>query len=250
MATTDRSGPRTVRISTPEGSKEVDIYSPEGYRLLTELWVKSAWQHRISYELTWLGIPIIQLPEDILMMQELVHKVRPDVIVETGVAHGGSAVLYASILELLRKGRVLSIDVEIRKYSRLAIQSHPLSSRITLLEGSSTDPAVLRHVREAVRPTEVVMVVLDSNHTYKHVREEMELYAPLVTPNSYLVVFDGVMEQLADVPAGSSEWIRDNPAAAMRDFLAVHPEFQIDGYYNRLGVTYCPSGFLKRIEQG
>ncbi len=238
-----------VRISGPDGQNEVDIYSPEGYRLLTELWVKAAWQQRISYDLTWLGIPIIQLPEDMIMMQELIYRVRPDVVVETGVAHGGSAVLYASLLELLGKGRVMSIDVEIRKHNRLAIQSHPMSRRISLIEGSSTDAAVGRQVRDAIRPRDVVMVVLDSNHTLRHVRQEMELYSPLVTPGSYLVAFDGVMEQLADVPDGSPEWAHDSPAAAIRDFLATHKEFEVDPYYNRLRVTYCPGGFLRRVEE-
>ena len=244
MAGPDR---RLVRISGPDGESEVDVYSPEGYRRLTALWVKAAWQHRISYEPTWLGIPIIQLPEDILMMQELIHKIRPDVVVETGVAHGGSGLFYASVLELLRRGRVISIDVDIRKHNRLAIQSHPLSARLTLIEGSSTSDAVLQQVRAALRPDDVVLVVLDSDHRFEHVRRELELYAPLVTAGSYLVVFDGIMEQLADVPSGKPEWSRDNPLAATRDFLAAHAEFEADPYYNRLGVTYCPRGFLKRV---
>jgi len=237
----------TVRVSAPGGNTAVNIYSPEGYRLLTELWVKSAWEHRVSYELTWLGVPIIQLPEDMLMMQELIYKVRPDVIIETGVAHGGSAIFYASLLELLRNGRVLSIDVEIRKYNRLAIQSHPMSLRIALIEGNSTDDSIVREVRGAIRPDERVLVVLDSNHTCAHVREEMERYAPLVSSDSYLVVFDGVMERLADAPSGSPVWSTDNPAAAVRDFLESHKEFAVDPYYNRLRVTYCPGGFLRRI---
>ena len=250
MAAREGEKQRVIRIMGADGQVDVDIYSPEGYRVLTALWVKAAWQHRISYEPTWLGIPIIQLPEDILMMQELIYKVRPDVIVETGIAHGGSALFYASILELLRRGRVISIDVDIRKYNRLAIQSHPLSSRLALIEGSSTSGDVLRQVRAVLRPDDVVMVVLDSDHRFEHVRREMELYAPFVTPGSYLVVFDGIMEQLADAPSGTSAWRHDNPLAATRDFLATHAEFEADPYYNRLGVTYCPGGFLKRVGRG
>ena len=248
MATSDEKAGTTIRVSGPGGATEVDIYSAEGYRLLADLWLRSAWQHRISYEPTWLGARIIQLPEDMVMMQELLYKVRPDLIVETGVAHGGSAVFYASICELLGRGRVLSIDVEIRKHNRVAIESHPLSRRITLIEGSSTSDAVLGEVRTYVRPGSRVLVVLDSNHSYAHVRDEMARYAPLVSPGSYLVVFDGVMERLTDAPSGSAAWATDNPATAIREFLGAHEEFEVDPHYNRLGVSYCPSGFLKRAE--
>lgn len=236
----------TLIVETDDRSRKIDIYSEEGFKLLTELWVKSAWQHKISYELTWLGIPIIQLPEDILMMQELIYKIRPDVIVEIGTAHGGTAIFYASMLELLGKGYVISIDIDIRQYNRLAMQAHPMSKRLTLIEGSSIEDNVLAQVRQLIHPQDAVLVALDSNHTYAHVCQELEKYSPLVTPGSYLVVFDGVMEMLADVPNGKPGWATDNPAAAMRDFLTKHPEFEVDCYYNRLGVTYCPSGFLWR----
>ncbi|MCL4552160.1 MAG: cephalosporin hydroxylase family protein [Candidatus Marsarchaeota archaeon] len=235
-----------LAIETSAGSREVSIYSAEAFRLLGELWNKSAWQQRISYELTWMGVPIIQLPEDILMMQELIYKVRPDVIVETGTAHGGTAIFYASVLELLGKGRVVSVDIEIRKYNRLAIQAHPMSKRITLVEGSSTSETALQQVRQLIRPQDTVLVVLDSNHTYGHVKDELEKYSQMVTPGSYVVVFDGVMEKLTDAPSGNEEWATDNPSAAVRDFLAEHKAFEVDPYYNRMVLTYCPGGFLLR----
>jgi cephalosporin hydroxylase len=225
---------------------ETDIYSEDGFNALAELWTRSAWQKRISYEPTWMGIPIIQLPEDILMMHELIYKVKPYVIVETGTAHGGTAIFYASMLELLGKGRVISIDIEIRKNNRLAIEAHPMSKRITLIEGSSTDELVVARVREMIGLGDKVLVALDSNHSFDHVRLELEKYAPLVTPGSYIVVFDGVMQILADAPSGKSEWASNNPTLAAEDFLAIHPEFEIDPYYNRLTATYCPGGFLKR----
>lgn len=225
---------------------ETDIYSEDGFNALAELWTRSAWQRRISYRLTWMGIPIIQLPEDILMMHELICKVKPDVIVETGTAHGGTAIFYASMLELLGKGHVISVDIEIRKNNRLAIQAHPMSSRITLLEGSSTDEIVVAKVREMIRTGDRVLVALDSNHSFDHVRLELEKYAPLVTPGSYIVVFDGVMRILADAPSGKWEWASDNPSLAAEDFLGRHPEFEIDPYYNRMAATYCPGGFLRR----
>ena len=139
-----------LRVKGPDGFRDIDIYTEEGFRILANLWTRSNWQHKLSYEVTWLGIPVIQLPEDLLMMQEIIYKVRPDVIVETGTAHGGTAVFYASMLELLGKGQVISIDIEIRKYNRLAIQAHPMSKRITLMEGNSTAEAVVTKVRDKI----------------------------------------------------------------------------------------------------
>ena len=153
---------RLVRVTTPDGEREVDIYSEEGFRVLSQLWTRSNWQNRLSYEVTWLGIPIIQLPEDMVVMQELIWKVRPDVIVESGVAHGGALVLYASILELLGRGRVIGVDIEIRKYNRLAIEAHPLSHRIELIEGDSLADETVDAVRSRIKPGERVMVALDS----------------------------------------------------------------------------------------
>lgn len=237
---------RHITIRTPEGERAVDIYSEEGLRVLADLWTRSGWEHKLSYEVTWLGVPIIQLPNDMVMVQELIWRVRPDVIVECGVAHGGALVLYASLCELMRRGRVIGIDIEIRKYNRLAIEGHPMSHRITLIERSSTDEATLDEVRGHVGDDDVVLVLLDSNHTRAHVRSELELYAPLVTPDSYIVVFDSVMASLTDAPRGSPDWTDDNPGQAVQDFLADHPEFEVDERYTRLLETYCRGGYLRR----
>jgi cephalosporin hydroxylase len=237
----------TIEVSSSDGPKKLDIYTREGFDTLSRLYTKSGWQQKISYEVTWLGIPIIQTPEDILMMQELLWKVRPDVVIECGVAHGGALMLYASMLDLLGKGHVLGIDVEIRKYNRLALQSHPLSRRYTLIEASSIEPETVEHVKQLIRPDDRVLVALDSNHTKAHVAKELELYAPLVSVNSYIVVFDGVMQVLTDAPNGSPNWDQDNPWHAVREFLNSNSEFEIDPYYNRLKVTYCPGGFVKRV---
>jgi cephalosporin hydroxylase len=239
---------RRITIQTAGGPRQVDIYSPEGYEIVADLFTRSGWQRKLSYEVTWLGIPIIQLPEDILVVQELIWKIRPEVIIESGVAHGGALILYASLLELLGRGRTIGIDVEIRKYNRLAIESHPMSRRIQLVEGSSVDPETVRKVRELVGPNERTMVMLDSNHSRDHVRAELELYGPLVTPGSYVVVFDEVMPSVADAPNGKPEWATDNPLEAVTDFLASHPEFEVDRSYERLAVTYCRSGFLRRLD--
>jgi cephalosporin hydroxylase len=237
-----------LRVSTPTGEREVDIYSREGFEVLSQLWTRSNWQNRLSYEITWLGIPIIQLPEDMVVMQELIWKVRPDVIVESGVAHGGALVLYASILELLGRGRVIGIDVEIRKYNRLAIEAHPLSHRIQLIEGDSLAEETVEAVRSRIRPGERVMVALDSNHTREHVSGELERYAPLVTPTSYLVVFDAVMALVSDAPSAGEGWDADNPLEAVREFLAGNGDFEVDRSYERLAVTYCQGGFLRRVD--
>ena len=237
-------------VQLPGADAPVDVYGEEGFRLLTSLWTKAGWQRRLSYEVTWLGVPIIQLPEDIVMMQELLYKVRPAVVVETGVAHGGSAILYASVLEMLGRGRVIGVDVEIRKYNRLAIQAHPMSHRITLIEGSSVDPGVVGQVRDLIAGEEPVLVALDSNHTRAHVLKELEAYAPLVSPGSYIVVFDTVQDLVADTPSGKPEWTEEGAGAAVRQFLRGHPEFSPDPYYNRLGATYCEGGFLRRSPRG
>ena len=235
-----------ITVATDEGPRELDIYTKEGFWALADLFTRAGWHHRLPYEVTWLGVPIIQIPEDVLAMQELLWRVRPDVVVECGVAHGGALVLYASILDLVGKGRVIGIDVEIRKYNRLAIESHPMSKRITLVEGSSVDEEVSRGVHGSIRPGEAVMVALDSNHGREHVREELERYAPLVTPGSYVVVFDTVMPLVADSPRAGEDWSEDNPLEAVRDFLGSHPEFTLDESPHRLGATYCHSGFLRR----
>ncbi len=235
-----------IKIDRDNYSKEVDIYSEEGLKLIAELWTKVSVEHKVMYEPTWLGIPIIQYPNDIVMMQELIWKVRPDVIVETGVAHGGSAILYASILELLGKGTVIGIDVEIRQYNKVAINSHPLSKMIQLIEGSSVDVDVVNDVRTRINKDDRVLVVLDSNHSFKHVQQEIELYSPMVATDSYLVVMDGAQELVWNIPSGKKEWQHDNPYRAIREFLQNHPEWEVDPYYNRLHVTSNPDGFLRR----
>lgn len=229
-----------------ESGTEVDVYSPEGVKLLAHFWIKAVCQNRLMYEPTWLGIPVIQDPNDLVMLQELIWRIRPDIIIETGIAHGGTAVFYASMLELLNRGKVISIDVEIRQYNRVAISSHPLSHRIEMIEGSSTDAAVVEEVKRRVGDARKVLVTLDSNHSYDHVLKEMELYAPLVTPGSYLVAMDGIQGVLADIPMGKPEWREDNPLRAIHTFLETHTGWEIDPQYNRMLVTTSPDGYLRR----
>jgi cephalosporin hydroxylase len=238
-----------LHVSQGEKSREADLYSDEGYRLLSELWLKVTCERKLMYEPSWLGIPIIQYPGDIVAMQELIWKVRPDIIIETGVAHGGSAIFYASILELIGKGEVIAIDVEIRKYNRVAIEAHPLSKRIKLIEGSSIDPSVIEQVGVEAKKAKTVLVTLDSNHSYEHVLKEMESYGPMVTCESYMVVMDGAQGQVHDIPSGKKEWREDNPLRAIETFIAANGnQWEIDNNFTRFGITSNPSGHLRRRE--
>ncbi len=231
----------------------LDLYGPEAFAALSRHWIRLAWSQKHSYTFSWLGRPMIQLPEDVLRLQEVLYQVQPDVIVETGVAHGGSLVFSASVCQLIGKGRVIGVDIEIRPHNRAAIEAHALRQLITLIEGSSTDARVVEQVTSMIRPGERVMVLLDSNHSYAHVSEELRLYADLVTPGSYMVVQDGIMHDLSDVPGGRPDWTHDNPARAALDFAAGRADFTLQSppwTFNEsalhAGLTHWTSGWLKK----
>jgi cephalosporin hydroxylase len=186
-------------------------------------------------------------------IQEVICSVKPDVIIETGVAHGGSLVFYASLCKAMGRGRVIGVDIEIRPHNRTAIQSHFLSPYITLIEGSSIDPSVVSRVRELIKPGETVMVMLDSCHTKSHVLSELNAYGPLVTPGSYIVAMDGIMEQLTGAPRTQPDWTWNNPRQAALEFASRNPDFSLEepvfpfneGAVNQR-VTYWPDGYLRR----
>jgi cephalosporin hydroxylase len=248
-----------VVVDTSEGILEVDgrqiaLYSNSAFELLSDIWVKVGWNQKYVYSFSWLGIPVIQLPEDMIRYQEAVFCLRPDVIIETGIAHGGSAILSASLLKLIGNGRVVAVDVEIRPSCRERMDAHVLRSLITMIEGSSSSQDVVDAVKRQIGPGEKVLVVLDSNHTYNHVTAELEAYAPLVTLGSYIVATDGVMRNLTDVPRGSRQWEFDNPARAAIDFAARNPTFVIETpswTFNESSlsrnVTHWPDAWLKRV---
>jgi cephalosporin hydroxylase len=251
--TIDR-GAKTVLLVYDDGATSLlPLYGEGAFREISRVWVDTGWVLKYSYGFTWLGRPIIQLPEDVLRIQEVIFRVQPDVIIETGVAHGGSLVLYASLCKAMEKGRVIGVDVEIRPHNRAAIQSHLLSPYITLIEGSSTDPSIVSQVRESVKPGETVMVMLDSCHTKSHVLSELNGYGPLVTPGSYIVAMDGIMEQLAGAPRTQPDWIWDNPRQAALEYTSNHPQFVMEepsfpfneGAVNQR-VTYWPDAYLRR----
>ena len=238
-----------------DGTTEtIPLYSTDGFEKLSELWLKVGWNQKHVYTFTWLGRPIIQLPDDMIRIQEVLHHVQPDVIVECGVAHGGSLVYYASLCKLAGRGRIVGIDIEIRTHNREAIEAHPLADLITLIEASSTEPETVAAAAAQIRPGEKVLVILDSNHTREHVRAELEAYAPFVSVDSYVVVFDGIMRLAADTPRGHPEWTEDNPVSAIDEFVRSHAEFVVEQPpwpFNeselRSNVTHSPRGYLRRV---
>lgn len=219
-------------------------------------WMNLANARKYSYHFEWMGRPIIQYPQDILAMQELIWRIQPNLIIETGIAHGGSLIFSASMLELNaacggpRDAKVLGIDVEIRSHNRKAIEEHPLAKRISMIQGSSIAPEIIAQAQERANGQERVLVCLDSNHTHAHVLAELEAYAPLTTVSSYCAVFDTVIEDMpaelfSDRPWGPG----NNPKTAVREYLKSHPEFEIDkSIEHKLLITVAPDGYLKRVK--
>ena len=244
---------KTLTLDENGKTTTLDLYSKEAFEALSRHWLRLGWNQKYLYTFTWMGRPVIQLPEDMIRMQEVIFQLKPDVIIETGIAHGGSLIFYASLCKVMNQGRIIGIDIEIRPHNRTALAAHPLSDRITLIEGSSTAPGTVAQVKSLVQPGETVLVILDSNHTYAHVYAELESYANLVTPGSYIVATDGIMSDLADVPRGTPDWATDNPTRAARDFAAKHPEFVIgqppwlfnESALNQ-NITHWPGAWLQR----
>lgn len=234
--------------------QELRLDDPEAFDLISKAWLRSGWDTKYVYGFSWLGRPIIQLPEDMIRIQELIYQLQPDVIVETGVAHGGSLIFYAGICTAMGKGRVIGIDIEIRSHNRQAIEAHRLSPMISLVEGSSTEELIVHDVKAQIGLNEKVLVLLDSNHSKAHVAAELEAYAPLVSVGSYIVACDGIMQEVAGAPRTEPDWDWNNPISAIEDFLAVHPEFELheptwpfnEGALSKR-VTYWPKAYLRRV---
>ncbi len=205
-----------------------------------------------SYNFSWMGRPVIQYPQDMIAMQEIIWNLKPDLIIETGIAHGGSLIYYASLLELIGKGEVLGIDIDIREHNKTEIEKHPMYKRIKMIQGSSIDPTIIESVKEYTIGKESILVVLDSNHTHEHVFAELQMYASFVSLNSYIVVYDTIVEKLPDnyLPGHQRPWgIGDNPFTAVSSFLELNQEFEIDkSINNKLLISVAPDGYLKRIK--
>lgn len=233
--------------------RELSLSDPEAFQLISQAWLRSGWDTKYVYGFSWLGRPIIQLPEDLIRIQEVIFNLQPDVILETGVAHGGSLIFYAGICMALGKGRVIGIDIEIRPSNRKAIEEHRLSPAITLIEGNSIDPGIIQKAKSIIGPAETALVILDSCHSKEHVMAELEAYAELVSPGSYIVACDGIMQQVCGAPRTQADWIWNNPISAIEEFLSTHPEFEChepsrpfnEGVIEER-VTYWPKAFLRR----
>lgn len=243
-----------VMVTDEQGNTQsFGIGTPEAFQIISNVWLRSGWDTKYVYSFSWLGRPVIQLPEDMIRIQELIYELKPDVVIETGIAHGGSLVYYASILNAIGKGRVIGIDIEIRPHNRAAIEEHRLAPMIYLVEGSSIDADVVAQVRSLVVAEEKVLVILDSNHECDHVLAELEAYGQLVTPGSYIVACDGIMQEVVGAPRTSPDWKYNNPQQAVRIFLEQNQEFELvepDFPFNEgmimERVTYWPNAYLKK----
>ena len=233
----------------------IGLFTKEAFEALSLAWVRVGWSLQYYHNFTWFGLPVLQLPEDLLRLQEVIYALRPEVVVETGVYQGGSLLFHASLLAAIGEGKVIGIDREIPRPTRDALSRHPLAAGISLLEGDSTDPKIVAQVTELIGSASPVLVILDSGHTRDHVASELECYAPLVTKGSYIVATDGIMKDIADVPRALPEWKTDNPFEAANDFAAQHPEFRqkppdwlSHGGVLTENVTYWPGAWLQRMK--
>ena len=238
-----------------EGAREIAAQGADAaLKAASREWINRAQARKYSYHFEWLGRPVIQYPQDIVAMQELIYQVQPDLIIETGIAHGGSLIFHASMLELNaacggpKHASVLGVDIDIRAHNRAAIEAHPMAKRIAMLQGSSIAPDIVEQVRARAAGRRV-LVSLDSNHTHAHVLAELEAYAPLTAVGSYCVVFDTVIEDMPYELFHDRPWKPgDNPKTAVRDYLKRHPEFEIDRALDaKLLISVAPDGYLKRL---
>ena len=240
-----------------DSGKEISrhaLTTPEAFELVNKAWLRASWDVKYIYSFAWMGRPMIQLPEDMMRIQEVIWEHQPDVVIETGVAHGGSLIFYATLFKAMGKGRIIGVEVELRAHNRKSINDHILRPYITIVDGSSIDPDTVAEVKSLIKPGEKVMVMLDSNHTKEHVLEELRAYGPMVSPGCYIVAADGIMEQVAGAPRTKPEWTTSNPKQAAIAFAAENPDFVIDEPvwpFNegvvRERVTYWPGAFVKRL---
>lgn len=246
---------KTLVYQDDSGEKTIGLYSKEAFEIISRPWVRVGWSMKYPYTFSWFGRPIIQLPEDMVRIQELIYRLKSDVIMETGIAHGGSLIYYASLCRALQKGRVIGVDIEIRPHNREALETHELFPWITLIEGSSIEKGIFDQVKSLIQQGESVLVLLDSCHTKAHVLKELNMYSDLVTPGSYIIATDGIMKDFRDVPRGEKDWVWDNPAEAAMEFAAGNPAFVIEQpawTFNESelseNITHWPMAYLKRVQ--
>jgi cephalosporin hydroxylase len=245
-----------------DDKSKVSLYTPEGFRALSDLWLKVGWDQKYLYGFTWMGRPIIQNPDDMVRMQEVIYSIKPNFIIETGIAHGGSLIYYASLLHAMGHGRVVGVDIEIRSHNRKSVEEHELFHLIDLIEGSSTDTLVLKQVEDIVGIGRTIIVILDSAHDYDHVLKELKLYSEFVSEGSYIVVTDGSQEYLHVTPRAKNDypgyvdtWETNNPQKSAEDFVKenlgfklVEPNFPFNEGNINFRVTLWPSAFIRRLK--
>jgi cephalosporin hydroxylase len=233
-------------------------YSKEDFKKISKQWLRAGWDTKHVYSFTWLGRPIIQLPEDMIRIQELIYQIKPDVIIETGIAHGGSLIYYASLCDMIDNGRVIGIDIDIRKKNKKAIMEHKyfMQGYITMFQGSSIDETILKKVKNEIKSYEPnVMVILDSSHKKAHVLAELEAYSDFVSVGSYIIACDGIAKEVAGAPRTTEDWKWDNPKDAVKeflknndDFVCEYPKFLFNEGEVTEPVTYWQNGFLRRVK--
>jgi len=248
-----------IQIDTEKGivikdNEQYLIGSPEAFKIISDAWLRSGWDAKYVYSFAWMGRPVIQLPDDMIRIQEVIFNIKPDVIIETGVAHGGSLIFYATLCKAMEKGKIIGIDIEIRPHNKKAITDHFLAPWITLVEGSSTSPEIISSVNKMVKPNDTVLVLLDSNHTYSHVLAELHAYSEMVSIGSYIVATDGIMEYVVGALRTSPDWDTNNPKKAAEqfvkensNFIIEEPQFPFNEGIITERVTYWPSAYIKRI---
>lgn len=238
-----------------QGSRaRLPLDSPEAFAALSDAWLLLGWRAKYVYTFAWMGRPVIQLPEDLIRVQEAIYRIKPDVIIETGIAHGGSLIYYASLCRAMGNGRVIGVDIEIRPHNRRAIEEHELSDLITLIEADSVDEHTIDEVRSGIAPEENCFVLLDSNHTKEHVLSELRAYSGFVSMGSYIVAADGIMSELVGQPRTEDDWGTNNPREAVKQFLRERDDFQLEtpslifdeGLISGT-PTYWVDGWLKRV---
>ena len=242
-----------TNLITNSNGEKISVSDPKSFKLISDLWLRSGWDTKYVYGFSWLGRPIIQLPEDIIRIQELIYQIKPDVIIETGVAHGGSLVFYASLCNAIGKGKVIGIDIEIRAHNKKALNEHILKKFITLIEGSSIDEAVFSELNTHINNLDSVLVILDSNHSKEHVYQELNIYSKLIKSGGYIVACDGIMKQVKGAPRTNDDWDWNNPIEAINDFVSVNKEFEVvepkwpfnEGSVHER-VTYWPQAYLRK----
>lgn len=244
---------QTVSHLTDEAVVEYHLTSKESFEIVSDLWVKLGWVRKYSYGFTWMGRPIIQLPDDMIRIQEAIFQVKPDWIIETGVAHGGSLIFYASLMEMIGRGHVIGLDIEIRPHNRAAIEVHPMAKRITMIEGDSVSSTTREKVAALIKPDDVVMLILDSDHSRDHVAAELDAYADFVTPGSFILSQDGVMKLVAGLPRTQPDWDVNNPITAVEAFLARRDDFELakparpfDETLETPDCSHHPIGWLRK----